>query len=420
VGLDGGVPSPESGRLTRVARSGRESLAERYCRLGLALGRHLPGLVDAYYGPTELQAAAESGSPLSPLALASELRDLALRLAQGEPIDDGDWKDDPARRRWLLEQVEGLRTTARRLGGEPVGYVEEVRSCYGVEPRPVDPEEVEAAHQRLAEVFGPDDPGGRYRSWREAQAVPPERLQGLLATIAEDLRSRTDACFALPEGEQVELELTTNQPWSGFNYYLGGFRSRVAINCDLPVLSGSLGHLVAHEAYPGHHSEHCSKELRLWRRRHQVEETAFFVGTPECLLSEGLADYALELILGEGWPAWLAGHVEEAGLALDADVLAAVSGAAETLGRCRASAAWRLHVDGADPEQVALELARDTLGTRERAQKAVQFLTDPTWRAYISCYVEGMPLVRRWVGRSRERFARLLREQVAVSELAAR
>lgn len=417
--LDGGVPPPAPGRLNAVARSGSPSLAERYCRLGLALGRHLPGLVDAYYGPPELRAAAESGPLVQPGALAAELRDVALRLAQGEPIDDGDHRDDGARRRWLLEQVEGLRTTARRLAGEPVGYVEEVRSCYGAEPRPVDPEDVEAAHRRLAEVFGPDDPGGRYRAWREAQAVPPERLPGVLAALTEDLRSRAEASFGLPEGERVELELTTNQPWSGFNYYLGGFRSRVAINCDLPVLSGSLGHLVAHEAYPGHHTEHCSKELRLWRRRHQVEETAFFVGTPECLVSEGLADHALELVLGEEWPAWLAGHVQAAGLVLDADVLAAVSGAVETLGRCRATAAWRLHVEGADPEQVAVELARDTLGTRERAEKAVQFLTDPTWRAYITCYVEGMPLVRRWVRGDAERFARLLREQVTVSELAA-
>lgn len=402
-----------------MGNAGGRSLADAYVVLGLSLGRHLPGLVDAYYGPPSLRAQAESGSPVAPVVLAAELAELAGRLAQGEPIDDGDWRDDPLRRRWLLEQVEGLRTTARRLAGEPIGYVDEVRACYGAEPRPLEPEAVESAHRRLEEVFGPDDPAGRYRAWREGQAVPPERLAALVESILADLRSVVVDRFGLPEGERVEIELTSNKPWSGFNYYLGGFVSRVAINTDLPVLSGSLGHLVAHEAYPGHHSEHCSKELRLWRRRHQVEETAFFVGTPECLVSEGLADAALEVIMGEGWPRWLAGHVEAAGLHLDAEVLAAVREVQEVLGRARATAAWRLHVEGADPEKVADELARDTLSTPERAAKAVQFLTDPTWRAYISCYVEGVEMVRRWVRGSTERFARLLREQIPASLVAS-
>ena len=33
------------------------------------------------------------------------------------------------------------------------------------------------------------------------------------------------------------MGLETDKPWSGFNYYEGGLRSRVAINVDLPVLA---------------------------------------------------------------------------------------------------------------------------------------------------------------------------------------
>src|SRR5262249_16216411 len=130
----------------------------------------------------------------------------------------------------------------------------------------------------------------RYITWREAQTVPVDRLPSALASLAEDFRARTRAAFGLPDGEHVDFQLVTNQPWSGFNYYLGQLRSRVAINTDLPVLSLQLGTLVAHEAYPGHHTEHCRKEIGLVRRRHQLEETLFLVGTPQCLLAEGLAD----------------------------------------------------------------------------------------------------------------------------------
>ena len=104
--------------------------------------------------------------------------------------------------------------------------------------------------------------------------------------------------FGLPDGEHVEFELVTDQPWSGFNYYLGDLRSRVAVNTDLPVLSTGLAHLVAHEAYPGHHTEHTRKEVGLVRRRQWWEESIFLVGTPQCLLAEGLADLGLEVVMG--------------------------------------------------------------------------------------------------------------------------
>ena len=47
----------------------------------------------------------------------------------------------------------------------------------------------------------------------------------------------------------------------------------------------------------------------------------------------------------------------------------------------------------------------------------MQFLTDRTWRAYISCYVEGYPLCRAFVGGDPARFRRLLDEQLLPSDL---
>src|SRR6185503_6786016 len=139
----------------------------------------------------------------------------------------------------------------------------------------------------------------RYPAWRESQAVPPDKLDAAISSLAEDFRARTQVMFGLPDGEHVDFELVTNQPWSGFNYFLGDLRSRVAINTDLPVLSLNIAHLVAHEAYPGHHTEHTRKEVGLVRRRKQLEETIFLVGTPQCLIAEGLADLGLEVVVAD-------------------------------------------------------------------------------------------------------------------------
>ena len=238
-------------------------------------------------------------------------------------------------------------------------------------------------------------------AWREAHAVPVDRLAPAIDSLAEDLRDRTATLFGLPDGEHVDFELVTGQPWSGFNYYLGDLRSRVAVNTDLPVLSIGLAHLVAHESYPGHHTEHTRKEVGLVRRRRWWEESIFLVGTPQCLLAEGPGRSRAG---GGRWGAApksvVAEHLRPLGIRYDADVVAAVSEAGEALGAVRQNAAFRLHEDGADADDG--DRGGGPLGPPappDRAAKAVEFLTHPTWRAYLTCYVEGLPLCRAFVGR---------------------
>lgn len=386
---------------------------EEYLSLGLALGRHIDGFVDAYYGPPELSQRAAAGAALPPDALAERARRLLADLVADRSLE-------PQRRRWLEAQVRGMHTTARTLAGDPIGYLDEVEASYGVRPHAVSEDELAAAHRRLDGALPGSGPiAERFVAWREAQTVQPDRLEAAVASLAEDFRERTDRLFGLPEGEHIDFEMVTGQPWSGFNYYMGGLRSRVAINTDLPVLSTSLGHLVAHEAYPGHHTEHSRKEVGLVRGRHQIEESIFLVGTPQCLLAEGLADLGLEVIAGRRSEPVIAGHLQPLGIPYDADVVAEVAEAAEVLGAVRGNAAILMHAEGRPAEEASAYVARWSLTTKARADKAVEFLADPTWRAYVFCYIDGFELCRRWVDGHPERFARLLNEQLVPADLAA-
>jgi hypothetical protein len=78
------------------------SATERYLRLGLQLGRHVEGVVDAYFGPAELAAAVGAEPLVDPPALVSAAE------AQLGDLEDG----------WLRDQVVGLRTYAGVLAGE--------------------------------------------------------------------------------------------------------------------------------------------------------------------------------------------------------------------------------------------------------------------------------------------------------------
>lgn len=390
------------------------AVVERYLELGLRLGRHVDGFVDAYYGPAVLAEAIASEAVRPPARLVDDAAGLITDLDGGIDADHV----DAARRRWLRAQIVGLHTSARKLSGEAIGYADEVEWCYGVRPHLRDEERFATAHAHLDAVLpGSGSIRDRVVAWREDQAIPVEKLDAVLRSLAEDFRSRTQALFGLPEGEHVEWELASNQPWSGFNYYEGGLRSRVAINIDLPVLSTSIAHLVAHEAYPGHHTEHSRKEAGLVRRRGWAEETIFLVGTPQCLLAEGLADLALEVVAGEEPEQLVAEHLRPLGISFDPEVVAAVRGASESLDAVRANAAWLLHADDVSADEVVAYVERWGLLPHARATKAVEFLTSPTWRAYISCYVEGLPLCRGYVAGDPSRFATLLTEQLVPADL---
>lgn len=397
-------------------------LVQRYLRLGLRLGRHVDGLVDAYYGPERIALEVGSEPVRAPGALADDARVLAGDLQAGEPLDDHTNTasgGDGGRRRWLSAQVQGLWTTARRLAGERVPYADEVEACYGVRPHLVPEDQLAGAHRQLDQVLpGTGDLRARYIEWREAHVVPADRLQGVLDSVLGELRQRTAQAFGLPDGERVELELVSGKPWSGFNSYAGNLHSVVAVNTDLPVLSTAVAHLVAHEAYPGHHTEHCRKEVGLVRQRRWWEESIFLVGTPQCLMAEGLADLGLEVVLGARPEPVVAGMLRGHGVRYDAEVVAAVAACSEILSAVRANAAWRLHAEQADPGAVVDDLARWGLLPRARAEKTMEFLLHPTWRSYVSCYVEGLPLCRRFVAGDPRRFGRLLDEQLTPQELA--
>lgn len=390
---------------------------DRYLELGLRLGRHNADLVDAYHGPAE-PARRVAAEPVVPAAeLRAAARRLIADLDAGAPVDHAA-DPDPQRRAWLRGQVRGLETVAAKLDGDDIAYVEEVETCYGVTPRWFDEDAIAAAHRDLdAALGGSGDLADRLEAHRSAHVIPPERLEAVIDALADELRERTRTMFGLPDGERVRFELVTDQPWSGFNYYEGDLSSRVAINTDLPVLSTSIDHLVAHEAYPGHHTEHCHKEVGLVRERSRLEQTIFLIGTPECLLAEGLADLGIEVLLGDERMAVVEPILRAEGVHFDPEAVGAVRRFGEASSGVDGNLGLLLHDRRADPDEVVAYSQRWSLLDVDRARKRVQFLTDPTWRSYISCYVEGRPLCRSFVRGEPARFARLLDEQLLPSDL---
>jgi len=278
-----------TGRATTLAVGGArqvptpDPIARDYLLLALRLDQHVLGLVDGYFGPAELKAEVEVGQLRAPARLAADADALLARLP-GE-VDDGQ------RRGWLAAQLVALRTQAAALAGDQLPYIEHVTRCFAWTPVRREDAVFDAAAADLEAVLpGPEPIADRLAAWDARFEVPVDRLPGVIDWLVGRFRTRADALFGLPPGEDLKVSLVTNQPWSGYNWYDGGRRSRVDINTDLPVRSANLVHTVAHETFPGHHLENAWKEADLVDRLGRLEASILLINTPECLLSEGLAD----------------------------------------------------------------------------------------------------------------------------------
>jgi hypothetical protein len=365
-------------------------LVREYLLLGLRFDRLIAGFVDAYTGDPALRRQADNEPRPEPAALARRAAQLRAELpAAGLP--------EP-RARFLEAHLTALECSGRVLAGQQVGFVTEVAAYFDVVIEPGDPEVYRQAHAEIDRLLPGADPlADRLIAYRARDEIAPERLEGAVQALSSALRDRVRASFELPAEETVQYEVVTDKPWSGFNYYLGDFRSRVAINSDLGHRMATLPHLVAHEAYPGHHTEHCRKEAGLVRTEHHAEQTIFLVNTPQCLMAEGLADLGLWAAVGPGWGPWAAEILGDLGLRMDGELAERLEAAAMGLLGVRQDAALMLHDQRVDPEDVLSYLQRWLLIPEARARQMLRFLADPLWRAYTTTYVEGYRLLRTWL-----------------------
>nr|WP_300397774.1 DUF885 domain-containing protein [uncultured Rhodococcus sp.] len=366
-----------------------DSLVDEYLLLGLSFDRLEEGFVDAYTGDPELRSRTENAPAPEPRALARKAADLRAAIAD---------TDLPTQRAEFIDvHLRALECSGRKFAGEDIGFVDEVFAYFDVQIEPGSQDDYREAHRRMDEVLsGPGNLAERLAAHRASDGVPADRLQDCVDAFSSALRDRVRAEYTLPESEQVNYEVVGDKPWSGFNYYLGNYTSTVAINSDLEQQMASLPHLIAHEAYPGHHTEHCRKEAGLVAAG-QREQTLFLVNTPQCLMAEGLADLALKSIVGPGWGLWAQEIYADLGLRFDGERAERLSEASGQLLGVRQDAALLLHDQHRSHDDVAAYLERWALASPKRARQSLKFLSSPLWRAYISTYVEGYKLLGGWL-----------------------
>ena len=395
-----------------------DPVARDYLLLALRLDQHIPGLVDGYYGPRDLKARVDMENLRPPERLAEDAAALRERVAAEV--------DEPDRRRWLDRQLVALETLAAREAGRALPYLEEVTRCFDAAPSRVPPSAYAEVRSELDRLLpGPGPLAERLEAWDARWVIPPERVRAAVDALLPAIRAASMARFEAPAGESLRVSLVSGQPWGGYNWYDGGLRSRVDLNTDLPIRAPALLHTLSHETYPGHHLEHAWKDQRLVVELRRVEATILLIDTPECYVSEGLAELGRRFTLDAGTRAeLLQAACRAVGLPVAEEDVARQLAISANLHRVDGSdgdAALMLHAEGRARADVVAFLCDEALMSPARALKRVEFLEHPLWRTYVFSYAGGETLLGRWCDAAgpgegaRARFFRLLTEQLTPS-----
>lgn len=395
-----------------------ELITQQYVQLALAMEYHMPGYVDAYYGPPEWKEAAESAGLRPVVELAKEASRLAEAMANESEMDS-------QRHDFLTRQIKAMQTSLNLLQGEALSLTEETQALYDITPEWIDEVIFKEAHQTLDKLLPPGDSlAERMEIRKKATELPVEQAEPVLYEITEELRQRTQQRFPLPPDESFELHLVRDQPWGGYNWYLGNFRSRIDINTDFPLRITRLTELMAHEGYPGHHTELSLKDAHLASEKGYIEHSIALINSPSCVISEGIAMRALStLMTDEEQIEWHAELFARAGFDhLNARHEHEIDLATEKLSGVYGNTAFLLHDQGAGKDEIVSYIQSYGLSSEDEALKRIEFLSQPFQRSYIFTYYYGGELLDALFAGQDDRdywFRRLLHEPATPSQIQA-
>lgn len=378
----------------QIAVIGVDELAERFVKLGLALGEHDSAYVDAYSGPGEWAEAAK--------AEQRSLDDLEADADKIiEALDVLNSREPTARAKGLQRAAVAAKTRIRMARGEKFTFNEEAKLLYGAAPGDYSLADFDATLADVAALFpGDGDLASRVNAFKDSLIIPVEKRRAVIDAAIAECRARTLAHMALPEGENFELSFVTDKPWGAYNWYQGDFRSKIEVNTDQPVQVSQAVTYGCHEGYPGHHVWNLLVERDLRRKNKWIEFSILPLFGPGGLLGEGSANYGVKLAFPGDEKLQFERDVLYPLAGIDpakADVMNSLSKATVRLSHASNYIA-REYLEGRIDAETAIGLAmKYDLTSRERAERRLRFIE--TYRSYVINYNLGEDLVEAYVER---------------------
>ena len=317
-------------------------------------------------------------------------------------------------------------TRWQMLQGRKFSFADEARGQFATVPDLKPLAHYDAILGNLEKLIpGEGTLSARVDAFNERYTIPKDRLQTVFDAAIAECKRRTAAHIALPAGETFTMEFVTGKPWSGYNYYKGGYKSLIQINTDLPIRISRAVDLGCHEGYPGHHVLNLMVESKLARAKGWKEYEVNPLYSPTSVLSEGSANYGIDLAFPGPERLKFERDVLYPLARLDpktAEAYFRMQQMTDGLSGARLTIA-QMYLDGEIDRAKAVELTQKyQLLSPARAEQQVGF-TDH-YRSYVINYGWGKDLVRGYIERGNpdqatrwQRMEKILSEPTLPSDL---
>ena len=275
--------------------------AERFVKICGEVGNfseRLTGIsvVDAYFGPEDFHPKKQSKEKTA-IDLVHDIHQTfdALR----------DEIDDPLRLEYMMGELHSLNVVVDWLDGKDLSYSDLVEGLFHISMKKFSEHEIDKSIEIVIDAvseFPGDDLRDKIRKYGAEGEITGEALQRLIendlqqraSEIGQEFKSKINSLMgaSVPDNG-VRYEAVQNEPWSGYNWYQGEFKSLNQFNIDKKFNRDTLAATIYHE-----YEHHVSN---LWREKAflnsgNLELSIVPLHTGRCVISEGTADTAKDFL----------------------------------------------------------------------------------------------------------------------------
>ncbi len=275
--------------------------AERFVKICGEVGNfseRLTGIsvVDAYFGPEDFHPKKQSKEKTA-IDLVHDIHQTfdALR----------DEIDDPLRLEYMMGELHSLNVVVDWLDGKDLSYSDLVEGLFHISMKKFSEHEIDKSIKLVTDAmseFPGDDLRDKIRKYGNEGEITGEALQRLIENelqqraleIAQEFKNKINSLMgaSVPDNG-VRYEAVQNEPWSGYNWYQGEFKSLNQFNIDRKFNRDTLAATIYHE-----YEHHVSN---LWREKaflnsSNLELSIVPLHTGRCVISEGTADTAKDFL----------------------------------------------------------------------------------------------------------------------------
>jgi hypothetical protein len=268
------------------------AIGASYVKLCFALGRYDKDFVDGYFGPDSLKKIS-----LKDTLSLEKIKEYSQILSKSI---DSKFSEDKIRANHLKSLLLSLTARTDYVSGKKMNFDKESLLIYNCVSPIYSPEYYKNIMLDLeALIPGNGNLTKRWLSFRQQFVIPEKKLDTLFKLAINECKRRTSKHFKLPENDAFKIEFVKGQPWGAYNWYKGNAVSLIQINTDVPITIEKILGYACHEGYPGHHLYHSISDREFYRKKGWVEFSIIPLFSPKAVISEGLANYGIEVCFSQ-------------------------------------------------------------------------------------------------------------------------